>query len=518
MGVSQVTAREDSEYGVSVADALELPCLAGARLVAGAGGSARRIRVVNIMEVPDIVRWMRGGELLLTTAYPLRDDPDALEALIPTLAERGLAAVGVKVGPYLPTLPPLMIEAAEHLGFPLLELPGEVMFNDILAEVLGTVLNQQAMELERSRSIHDQLTAVALRAGSYQDLMDVLLQLSGCGAAVRDAHGWVLASAGAPPVDAPPAARFPITIGGTMQGEVALWTDRDVLSHQIMALEHATTIATMLATQERAVASREQRYRSLLLMELVSRRPPDRAEMCRRAAAMGWDLHVPRAAILVEIAEPGSVSPPAVHMGEEQLVPLVRAAAGDGAIVWGSQAGLCMLVDASSSSLETIGRRVHDAIITAHPGWAVMVAAGTPSDDFGDYHRSYQEAVETLTLGREVHGTDFVLRYDELGIYRLLNQIPTTELQQLVNEALGSLQQYDREQNGRLVHSLGVYLQQQRNGVEAAAKLHIHYNTLRYRLEQIERLTGGIERHPTSRLQIELAVHALRLLEAQSGA
>src|SRR5680860_888976 len=100
---------EMSFSSITVEEALALPCLVGARLVAGEQGKSRRIRVVNIMEVPDIVRWMSGGELLLTTAYPLRDDADGLTNLVPVLADRGLAALGVKVGPYIPELPPSML-------------------------------------------------------------------------------------------------------------------------------------------------------------------------------------------------------------------------------------------------------------------------------------------------------------------------------------------------------------------------------------------------------------------------
>ncbi|WP_308800315.1 PucR family transcriptional regulator ligand-binding domain-containing protein, partial [Streptomyces sp. NEAU-H3] len=178
---------------LSLRDALALPSLAGARLVAGERGAGRAIRVVNIMEVPDIVRWMRGGEFLLTTAYPVRDDAEALTRLVPVLARRGLTGLGVKVGPYLPALPPALLDVCEELDFPLVELPGDAMFNDILSEVLGTVLNRQALALERSRAIHERFTAVALGGGSYQELMNVLLELTGLAAAVRDEQGLVLA-------------------------------------------------------------------------------------------------------------------------------------------------------------------------------------------------------------------------------------------------------------------------------------------------------------------------------------
>lgn len=157
-----------------MAQALELPALAGARLAAGEAGARRGIRVANIMEVPDIIRWMRGGEFLLTTAYAVRDDEEALTGLVPELAARGLAALGVKVGPYLPRLPDPMLRRADELGFPIVELPGDVMLNDILSEVIGTVLNRQALSLERSQALRDRLSQAVLGGGSYGELVVLL--------------------------------------------------------------------------------------------------------------------------------------------------------------------------------------------------------------------------------------------------------------------------------------------------------------------------------------------------------
>ncbi|MCQ4207440.1 PucR family transcriptional regulator [Streptomyces longispororuber] len=519
---SQQDAPPAPGAGLTVREALELPCLSGARLVAGARGDGRRIRVVNIMEVPDIVRWMRGGELLLTTAYAVRDDVDALCALVPVLAERGLAGLGVKVGPYLSRLPPRMLRLADELGFPVVELPGGVMFNDILSEVIGTVLNRQALELEHSRAIHERLTRVAIGGGSYQDLMNVLLELSGCAAAVLDEHGAVLASAGAPPTDEPPAHSRTVHVDSRAAGSVGLWTATDPdddtglqgHAHRIVALEHATTVAATIAAQERAVTSREQRYRALMLMELVSRPPRDRAETVRRASAMGWNPWLPRAAVLLEVTDAQGASPCSELALEERLLPLARRAAGDDAVIWSCQGGLAMLV-AAGDALTDRCHAVHRAVTAAHPDWDVVVAAGTVRDDFADFHHSYAEAVETLTLGREVHGPDFVRGYAELGVYRLLGHLPDEELRRLVADALGPLLDYDRDHEGSLVDTLGAYLLHDRNGVAVAARLHIHYNTLRYRLRQIERLTGGLERTPMSRLQTELAVHARRMLTAR---
>ena len=95
--------------GVAVGDVLGLPQLAQSRLVAGRAGLDRVVRSVNVMEVPDILDWVKPDELLLTTAYPLREDPAALEQLVPHLVDQGLAGMAIKPTRYIGSIPPVMV-------------------------------------------------------------------------------------------------------------------------------------------------------------------------------------------------------------------------------------------------------------------------------------------------------------------------------------------------------------------------------------------------------------------------
>ncbi|MGH3586989.1 MAG: PucR family transcriptional regulator, partial [Pseudonocardia sp.] len=464
-----------------------------------------------------IVRWMRGGELLLTTAYPVREDVSALTRLVPQFAERELAALGIKIGPYLGELPPELLAIADRLDFPIVQIPSDVIFNDILSEVLGTILNRQAVELERSHTIHERLTAVGLAGGSHQDLLGALAELICLPVAILDERRDAVVVAGDPPLGSEePDLSRPIRSGRSVHGEVVAWTGgKVVLPHQSMAMEQAATIAAIAIAQERAVVSREQRHRTLLLMELVSGRPLDRAEMARRADAMGWNLDGPRAAVLVELANASGPLRVVDQPIEDQLVRVAQEVTHPQPIVWSLRSGLAMLV-APDRAVSAVCQKLHDRLSKVRPGLRVMVASGRAYSDFSEFQRSYQEAVEVLTLGREICGQDFVLGHDDLGVYRLLYQLPHRDLERHVSEELGPLLEYDERRGGALVETLECYFRHNRNKVPTAAELNVHYNTLRYRLERIERLTGGIDRNTTSRLQLELSVHAYRVLTAKS--
>src|SRR3954465_12673397 len=186
---------------ITVREALALQCMRGATLVAGADGAGRRIRGVNVMEDADIVRWMRGGELLLTTGYTIRDDPAALRRLVPALAERDLAGLVLKLGLYLDAVPDDVVALADRLAFPLVALPVQTMFDDVLSEVLGTILNRQGVGLERSRGIPARLTQVAGDGGSFSDLAEAVHELVGRPVAIRDGQGAGLAATNGGPGD-----------------------------------------------------------------------------------------------------------------------------------------------------------------------------------------------------------------------------------------------------------------------------------------------------------------------------
>jgi purine catabolism regulator len=509
-----------SGSAITVREALALQCMRGATLVAGADGAGRRIRGVNVMEDADIVRWMRGGELLLTTGYTIRDDPSALARLVPALAERDLAGLVLKLGLYVDAVPEDVVALADRLGFPVVGLPAETMFDDVLAEVLGTILNRQAVELERSSVIHARLTQVAVDGGSFTELAEAVCELVQRPVAIRDAQGNVLAAtAGVPDDPGAPRIVRPIRAGDAEHGEVVMWTGGvDALPHELTTMEHAATVAAMAIAQERSVLSSEQRHRTLLLMQLVSRRPVDRAEVARWATAMGWDMDRARAAVLVELCDgAGGRVAVAGQPVEDRLVRAAQDAAGAEAIVWALRSGLALLVE-PRPSVGRVARDLHAALRRTAAAAGVMVAAGGVAAGVDDLGRSYEEAGSTLALGRELTGEDFVLEHEELGVYRLLSRLPLEELRRHRAEAIGPLLDYDRDHNGALVHTLEVFLRCERNRVKAAEELFIHYNTLRYRLGQIDALTGGLSGDSTARLNLELALCAHRLVLGREGA
>lgn len=116
---------------------------------------------------------------------------------------------------------------------------------------------------------------------------------------------------------------------------------------------------------------------------------------------------------------------------------------------------------------------------------------------YGDYarvHVSCQEALTVIGL-RERFPEELkaVHYYADLGYYRLLPAIERhRQAHAYTNQCLNKLEAYDLEHNGELLRTLEVYLYRDSNLKESAEALHIHENTLSYRLKRIAQI-GGID-------------------------
>ncbi len=103
----------------------------------------------------------------------------------------------------------------------------------------------------------------------------------------------------------------------------------------------------------------------------------------------------------------------------------------------------------------------------------------------------YLEAWETLDLGKKLYDRDFALAHNDMTSYHLVKRFLTTESSpKLYEQIYQPLLVYDRDKGGELVLTLETYLECNFSRTKTAEKLHIHRNSLNYRLQKIEELLG----------------------------
>ncbi len=116
------------------------------------------------------------------------------------------------------------------------------------------------------------------------------------------------------------------------------------------------------------------------------------------------------------------------------------------------------------------------------------VGIGTPVEGIKELARSFKEAQVALEVGKVFDTEKSIVSYDNLGVARLIYQLPTTLCEMFLREIFkrGSIDSLDQE----TLFTIQKFFENNLNVSETSRKLFVHRNTLVYRLEKIKRLTG----------------------------
>ena len=140
-----------------------------------------------------------------------------------------------------------------------------------------------------------------------------------------------------------------------------------------------------------------------------------------------------------------------------------------------------------SKDLEKLARSIVDTL-GGEFYTKVVVGIGTTVVGVKDLAKSFKEAQVALEVGKVFDTEKAIVSYDNLGIARLIYQLPTTLCEMFLKEVFkkGSIESLDQE----TLFTIQKFFENNLNVSETSRKLFVHRNTLVYRLEKIKKLTG----------------------------
>jgi len=141
-------------------------------IVAGADRLDTPVRWVHAIELTDVARLLRGGELVLSTGIALPDDDRLLAAYVTELAEVGVAGLAVELGRrYAGSLPAALVAAAQQARLPLIAFEHEVAFIEITEAVHARIIDTQLDELRVSERLHEMFTELSMAGASAEEVV-----------------------------------------------------------------------------------------------------------------------------------------------------------------------------------------------------------------------------------------------------------------------------------------------------------------------------------------------------------
>lgn len=522
---------------MNLIEALELPSLQDARVVAGAEGLHRTIRWVSIVDLPDPLSCVSSGDLLLTTGYGLPRDEKELSDLIVEMSKCGLAGLGLAVPQYFSNMPLSVCKVADDLKFPIIEIPWEVQFNTVTEEILISVMTYQYNLQERTEYIHQKLIEITLNANDLQDIASTLGKLIERTVIVQHPEGPILAAYHSNPNDLgesrelslqemfyfrkeqlehiplhslskpiqfpavpdsglPVRLLCPISIDKQLAGLLWIVDDQQSLRDlDLLAIQSASLVMALHISQQRALTSLEFQLGYSFLDSLLEGPSNPTPQILHRAGILGFDTESKYSVGIVIMNIPTPLSRKSI-LKREQLAEKLKRSMQD-----------LQIPPVSSLTQNQILFLIPDRV-SAKDIWNAIknpdiALAISLRHEFKNARQAYKEVKSLLPYIRygQFHS------YEDLLIPRILMGD--------IDAHSGFLDQlFDplrHHKNGEVfIHTLLTYASLGFHIQKTSDALEIHPKTLRYRLDRAITLGNYDLNNPDTQFHFQLAIRILQ--------
>jgi DNA-binding PucR family transcriptional regulator/putative methionine-R-sulfoxide reductase with GAF domain len=463
-----------------------------------------------------------------------------------------MASVPIESGPRLVGV--LNVQSTERREFN----SGDIDFLRAIAAQVAGILERselqrrtevQLAEIKLSHDIHERFTKLSLDGAGITSILEVITSLAGGRAALYSADGYRVRGAGESSDGMPPRIHFPamagtaarevrinagrpprpldvvpVRAGAEMLGLLAVGAEEASVESEgrLRALEHGSTVLALELSKERAAAEVERRLRGDLVEEvLAGALEADEAErVARQAERLGHRLPQ-RAWVVVLEADDDKTEAALAARGQQDrldgaLSGLVRSRLPGALTLVRSSSAVFLVPDELAADLASVEKLAAQILAASGPVMkpgSASVGIGNLANGVSELARSHVEARQALRLTRRAGGKARVASYRSLGAFRLLLEVQSPDaLRRFVHELLGPLLEYAQSRDTPLLETLEALSSERWVRRAAARHLGIHINSMTYRVERIEALTGLQLDDPETRVAISIALRARAML------
>lgn len=532
-------------------DLLALPVFSGAVVAGGQEGLHREVNTVNMMDAPDIVSYLKPNELLVTTAFHLKDNLASMLELLEEMHKQGCAGLGIKTKRFLHNIPAEAIALADRYQMPIIDIPVDTSLGDIVHQSLSCILDMRTTELHQAMKTHQQFTNFIING---QGLDKILQSLSG----LINSHVTLLNHQlrpfqGTSPLSSRFSALFtgigpylpktgfttfslgneddwktftlfPIYMHKKQLSYLAIHrlippTDRSA----VLTVEQAANVIAFELMKENALNQKTQRLRNEFFTNFINEAFSSSEEILNRAKEFGLfneNRYLCAAGKIDNLEKSFSLSE---HQQELELVYDTISeeiqSAESRMQMFVSEDKYIILMEAKGNWKES--ESSFFVFLTAVQSTVRMLLQKTISFGTSTYAEqllrlpeAYKEAVNALSYGSMLGSTEFIESYQPKEISEILRMIPHEQMSQFYQNTFQALVNEPKKDYDLLLQTLSVYLESHCQLSETAKRLFIHRNTVIYRLEKCEELLGRSLKDPEQTLSLRLAFRIKALLQS----
>ncbi|MTI49824.1 MAG: PucR family transcriptional regulator [Firmicutes bacterium] len=553
------------QNGITIDDIMKMDFMEKCKVIAGFKGVKNVVSKVNIMADPDILNWVDEGELLLTTAYSFKkDNIEEQKKLIKECSKKKLAGIGIKIYPYLESLSQEVLDLADRLNFPIIDLYYAIPFSDIMTPILKEIFNKQARLLQRVEHVHEELMNAMLSNSSLKKIAEVishniknpiLIKLQSPNESIEEFDfidkdiKKILLENSRTFYDPELRKRIekklheskvlingkyiqrmvmPIVVKNKVFGHIFAWGINTPLGgFDYSVVETASTTIALEIFKELSIKEVENRYRSEFLEDLFSLDKSRKEKAIQRSHLFNLGIDDEYVIIVSEFNNKISQEPEnekymeLTQQSAQSILNLIEDLLNELGLVGiaasrtdSVQVLISFKNDAKTKKkLTQFKMKMEALLLDKFKNIDFRMGIGRPSKGLENVNKSLMDGVRAIRAGR-ILNKGRVVSFENLGIYKILCQDKLEdELKKFYDTTLKSLVEYDRKKSTELVKTLEAYFYSNGNLKRMSDILFTHYNTVLYRVQRINEITGMSLENPDDRLNLEIALKIKNLLK-----
>jgi purine catabolism regulator len=445
---------------------------------------ARHVRWVAVTELADPRPFLSGRELVLTTGLAQRTAA-AQRDFVARIAERDVAGLGFGTRLTHNVVPAATLAAARSAGLPVLEVPYSTPFIAVDRFVADRILEEQYGRFHDLVVEQDTLARSLLSGQGLSALVDSLRRILGAPVAVVDPQDNLLAGR-------LPASADPTVLPVEIEDRVVAYLRCGRPQRSSDVLPYAVALVGLELSRREAVLAGRRQLAGQVLEDLV-RSSITTAEAERRLATFGIRAGDDHALVVGTVDLAGEDL--RRHLAASPMLPGATTAVLED----------CLVAVLGPGGVPQEAAEQMYANLSRRGGGEARVGIGGWYGGMTGLRWSYYEAQEAMSRGAGIN------ERQQMSLSGLLLASEDVPMRELAEDLLRPLREFDEQHSGPLVATLRAYLDANGSVAAVADRLIVHRNTVRYRLEQIERLIGQPVDSTATQVQLWLALAAIEL-------
>ncbi|MCI8784260.1 MAG: PucR family transcriptional regulator [Dorea sp.] len=557
--------------GLSVEEMLNIDIFSGAKLLGGAAGLGNEIKGATIIEAPDIVKFISGGEVLLTRFYAFQFcTSEEFDSYFRELAQKRVSAIVIKRGNDVDDIEEkvkYILEFAEEYAVPVLEVAFELSFREILRPILERLFNEEVRRLKYFKTTHDNFTALSFLRGSGEDslqkILDVLEKLIGNPAALFNQNMDYLAGTEGS------AQKMAISDNAEeyqpqfysnytyLRQKVTLTDEEPKVCYQYIvkwrimynrrvylvitasnsqfgdmddiAVENAVTALKQEMFRQHTVEELEEKFQNDIITQILNGNFHSRKELEREVKRLGIPVDANYRVLIFKLWN--ECTGGFEKLNEQfKFDSILRDAVVNefGDVRVRNDVDQVIVIqqiypeqkqeDYRKELKETV-EKIQKRICQKNKNLKVRAGVGKEVEGVFKLSDSFKEARDSLEFigifkERSAEQNHHIVFFSDMGIFKLLCKADNPEeLYEYIPESLQKLLHYKKQQRQELILTLNTYLDRNQNLTKTAQELFIHYKTAAYRIDRIVKITGIDMNNASEVLAVRIGLIVHRMIE-----